>query len=51
MIKSAAEENKKTISIIVKADVHGSKEAIEQSHNKMNSDDIEINNTYGSWRN
>jgi len=42
MIKSAAEENKKTISIIVKADVHGSKEAIEQSLNKMNSDDIEI---------
>ncbi len=42
MIKSAAEENKKTISIIVKADVHGSKEAIEQSLNKMNSDNIEI---------
>ena len=42
MIKSASEENKKTISIIVKADVHGSKEAIEQSLNKMNSDEIEI---------
>ena len=42
MIKSASEENKKTISIIVKTDVHGSKEAIEQSLNKMNSDNIEI---------
>ena len=42
MIKSASLENKKTISIIVKADVHGSKEAIEQSLNKMNSENIDI---------
>ena len=33
---------KKLVSIIVKADVHGSKEAIEQSLKKMNSDLVEI---------
>ena len=30
------------VSIIIKADVHGSKEAIEQSLKKMNSDLVEI---------
>ena len=38
MIESASREEKKVISIIVKADVHGSKEAIEQSLSKMNSE-------------
>jgi len=42
MIKSASEEDKGIISIIVKADVHGSKEAIEQSLKKMNSDKFEV---------
>ncbi len=42
MIESASQEEKKVISIIVKADVHGSKEAIEQSLNKMESEKIEI---------
>ena len=42
MIKSASEEEKEIISIIVKADVHGSKEAIEQSLNKMKSEQISI---------
>lgn len=42
MIESASQDEKRTISIIVKADVHGSKEAIEQSLNKMNSENIEI---------
>ena len=42
MIESASREEKKVISIIVKADVHGSKEAIEQSLSKMNSENIEI---------
>ena len=42
MIETAAQEEKKVISIIVKADVHGSKEAIEQSLNKMNSEKISI---------
>ena len=42
MIESASQEEKKVISIIVKADVHGSKEAIEQSLNKMNSEKISI---------
>ena len=31
------------ISIIIKTDVHGSKEAIEQSLKKMNSEKVEIN--------
>ena len=43
MIKSASEEEKEIISIIVKADVHGSKEAIEQSLKKMNSEKFEVN--------
>ena len=42
MIESASQDEKKLISIIVKADVHGSKEAIEQSLNKMNSEKISI---------
>ena len=42
MIKSASEEEKEIISIIVKADVHGSKEAIEQSLKKMNSEKFEV---------
>jgi len=42
MIKSASENNKIEIFIIVKADVHGSKEAIEQSLKKMNSDLVMI---------
>ena len=42
MIKDASLEQKKIVSIIVKADVHGSKEAIEQSLTKMNSDLVEI---------
>ncbi len=42
MIESASQEEKKVISVIVKADVHGSKEAIEQSLNKMNSEKVSI---------
>ena len=42
MIKDASVEQKKIISIIIKADVHGSKEAIEQSLTKMNSEKVEI---------
>ncbi len=42
MIESASQDDKKIISVIVKADVHGSKEAIEQSLNKMNSDFVSI---------
>ena len=42
MIESASQDEKKVISIIVKADVHGSKEAIEHSLNKMNSEQISI---------
>ena len=42
MIKDASVEQKKLVSIIIKADVHGSKEAIEQSLKKMNSDLVEI---------
>ena len=38
MIKDASVEQKKLVSIIIKADVHGSKEAIEQSLKKMNSE-------------
>ncbi len=40
MIESASQDEKRIISIIIKADVHGSKEAIEQSLNKMNSDKV-----------
>ena len=35
-------KKKSIISIIIKADVHGSKEALEQSLKKMNSDSVEI---------
>ena len=42
MIKDASVEQKKLVSIIIKADVHGSKEAIEQSLKKMNSDSVEM---------
>ena len=42
MIKTASEEEKEIISIIVKADVHGSKEAIEQSLKKMTSEKFEV---------
>ena len=42
MIKSASEDEKEVISIIVKADVHGSKEAIEQSLQKMKSEKFDI---------
>ncbi|MFL2660578.1 MAG: translation initiation factor IF-2 [Alphaproteobacteria bacterium] len=42
MIESASQKEKKIISIIIKADVHGSKEAIEQSLNKMESEKTEI---------
>jgi len=42
MIESASKDEKKVISMIVKADVHGSKEAIEQSLNKMNSEKISV---------
>lgn len=42
MIQSASEKEKTVISIVIKADVHGSKEAIEQSLSKMNSDETEI---------
>ena len=40
MIQSASEEKKIEISIIIKTDVHGSKEAIEQSLKKMNSEKV-----------
>ena len=42
MMKDVSTEEKSIISIIIKADVHGSKEALEQSLQKMNSDSIEI---------
>ncbi len=42
MIKDASLDQRKLVSIIIKADVHGSKEAIEQSLKKMNSDLVEI---------
>ena len=42
MIQDSSEEQKILISVIIKTDVHGSKEAIEQSLKKMNSDKIEI---------
>ena len=40
MIESASQDEKRIISVIIKADVHGSKEAIEQSLSKMNSDKV-----------
>ena len=42
MMEDVAEIEKKEISIIIKADVHGSKEAIEHSLKKMKTEDIEI---------
>ena len=42
MIKSASENEKEIVSIIIKADVHGSKEAIEQSLKKMVSEKFEV---------
>jgi len=42
MLESAGKDIKNIFSVIVKADVHGSKEAIEQSLKKMNSENIEI---------
>ena len=42
MMKDVSTEEKLIISIIIKADVHGSKEALEQSLKKMNSDSVEI---------
>jgi translation initiation factor IF-2 len=43
MIQNSSEEQKVLIPVIVKTDVHGSKEAIEQSLKKMNSEKVEIN--------
>ncbi len=42
MIKNASEDEKNIFQIIIKADVHGSKEAIEQSLKEMTSEKIEI---------
>ena len=42
MIQNSTEEQKVLISVIIKTDVHGSKEAIEQSLKKMNSEKVEI---------
>ncbi len=42
MIKNAGEDEKNIFQIIIKADVHGSKEAIEQSLKEMTSEKIEI---------
>ena len=42
MMIDANEKEKTEVSIIVKADVHGSKEAIEQSLKKMNSETVSI---------
>jgi translation initiation factor IF-2 len=42
MLQDSSGEQKVLISVIIKTDVHGSKEAIEQSLKKMNSDKIEI---------
>ncbi len=42
MLQDSSGEKKVLISVIIKTDVHGSKEAIEQSLKKMNSDKIEI---------
>ena len=42
MIKTASQNEKDVISIIVKADVHGSKEAIEQSLKKMSSEKYDV---------
>ena len=42
MLQNSSEEQKVFISVIIKTDVHGSKEAIEQSLKKMNSEKVEI---------
>ena len=42
MLQDNSGEQKVLISVIIKTDVHGSKEAIEQSLKKMNSEKIEI---------
>tara|TARA_B100000035_G_scaffold68736_1_gene56182 strand:+ start:7043 stop:9415 length:2373 start_codon:yes stop_codon:yes gene_type:complete len=42
MLQDSSGEQKVLISVIIKTDVHGSKEAIEQSLKKMNSEKIEI---------
>ncbi len=42
LIQDASEKVKKPVSIIIKADVHGSKEAIEQSLKKIDSENVDI---------
>ena len=42
MLQDNSEDQKVLISVIIKTDVHGSKEAIEQSLKKMNSEKVEI---------
>ena len=42
MLQDNSGEQKVFISVIIKTDVHGSKEAIEQSLKKMNSEKVEI---------
>ena len=42
MLKDSSQDKKVEIAIIIKTDVHGSKEAIEQSLKKMNSDEVDI---------
>ena len=42
MLQDSSGEQKVFISVIIKTDVHGSKEAIEQSLKKMNSEKVEI---------
>ena len=42
LMQNVSEKEKKPISIIIKADVHGSKEAIEQSLKKINSENFDI---------
>ncbi len=42
MLQDSSVEQKVLISVIIKTDVHGSKEAIEQSLKKMNSEKVEI---------
>ena len=42
LMQNVSEKEKKPISIIIKADVHGSKEAIEQSLKKINSENVDI---------
>ena len=42
MISSASETVEKNLPILIKADVHGSKEALEQSINKLKNEEIKI---------